>query len=263
MVSQRVGVCLSVAVLLLSAALAGATVLTMDGEVSNSPNASPPPAGGNAYGPLGNGSTIVSEYGDYVSGPTQTNVPTADFGAPPYWYNFNYGNNGEGYTPNVSVDKMVVTNVTTTATRSWTAAGDLLKVAYPAAGYDQGGKWYWTFTADPGYATTLISTDFVKFNSFTQTATVNVYKGNTPLSLGPLLYTSGPLAVNNVAQTISPGVTSSALTLEFVLPSGEEMFDWAADNIVFSQTAVPEPASAAMILAGVAGLLLTRKRRNS
>ncbi|MGD9632504.1 MAG: PEP-CTERM sorting domain-containing protein [Pirellulales bacterium] len=260
---QRVGVCLSIVLLLASAAATQATVLTMDGEVSNSPNASPPPAGGNAYGPLGNGSTIVSEYGDFVAGPTQTNVPTVDFGAPPYWYNFNYGNNGEGYTPNVNVGKMVIYGaVTNTATRSWTAAGNLSKVAYPSAGNTEGGKWYWTFTADPGYLTKLISTDFVKFNTNTQTTSVNVYSGNNPMSLGSLLYTSGPIAVNNVAQTISPGVTGSALTLEFVIPSGDSLFNWAADNIVFSQSVVPEPMSLVTMLSGVAGVLMVRRRRS-
>jgi hypothetical protein len=244
-----------VIVIFWGAIAAHATVLTMDGDVSASANASPPPAGMNSYGPLGNGSTIVSEYGDFVSGPTQSNVPTVDFGSPPYWYNFRYGNNGEGYTPNVNVGKMVVFQgasgpITNTATRSWTTAGNLSKVAYPAASNTAGGFWYWTFTADPGYLVKLISTDYDKFNSTTQTSTVNVYSGDNPLSLGPLLYTSGPLSVNNVAQTIAPNVTANKLTLEFVIPAGDNMYNWAADNIVISQRAVPEPASILLALVG-------------
>src|SRR5262245_44039382 len=84
-----------------------ATVLTMVGDVSNASTASPPPAGGTAYVALGNGSTIVTQYGDRVAGPTQSDVSTADFPGLTYWYNFSYGNNGEGYTPNVVVDKQV------------------------------------------------------------------------------------------------------------------------------------------------------------
>jgi hypothetical protein len=245
-----------------------ATVLTMQGEVSASANASAPPAGGNTYGPLGNGSTIVTEYGDRVSGPTQTDVPTADFGAPPYWYNFTYGNNGEGYTPNVVVDKkvhFVSNNVlnTSTATRSWTAAGDRALIAYPATDSRAvGGKWFWTFTADPGYLVKLHSLDFVRFASAPLDSTVNVYAGNDPQMLGALLYTSGTLSVTNVAQTISPNKVEPSLTLEFVLPIGEPLFNWAADNIVISQQLVPEPASASLAGAGlIAALHGVRRRR--
>lgn len=254
---------------LFAASATQATVLTMQGDVSANANAAPPPAGGNTYGPLGNGSTIVSEYGDFVSGPTQTNVPTADFGSPPYWYNFTYGNNGEGFTPNVAVAKrLIYAAVTNTATRSWTAAGNRQLVAYPgAAGNNTGGNWYWTLTADPGYLVTLLSTDLVKFNSFTQNSTVNVYAGNTvtlPVPIPPVgvpLYTSGPTAVNNVAVTFSPNVTAPSLTLEFVLPAGDELFDWAADNIVFSQRLIPEPATGILAAAGLLGVAMTRRRR--
>ncbi|MGD9633613.1 MAG: LamG-like jellyroll fold domain-containing protein [Pirellulales bacterium] len=219
---------------------AQATVLTFEGDVSNFNAPSPPPAGGNIYGPLGNGSTIVQEYGDYVSGPTQTNVPTANFGDPPYWYNFNYGNNGEGYTPNVKVANQVIFGaITNTATRSWLSAGNASKVSYPAASTTGGGKWYWTFTADAGHSVTLISTDLVRFNTLTLPATVNVYSGNDPMALGSLLYTSGSVNVSNVAQTISPYVTANSLTLEFVLSDGDALYNFAADNIVFAQPGPP------------------------
>lgn len=241
--------------------IATATVLTMDGEVSNTNNAAPPPAGGNAYGPLGNGSTIVSEYGDYVSGATQTNVSTVDFGAPPYWYNFSYGNNGEGYTPNVKVAKLIVTSNNTTATRSWTSAGNLSKVAYPATSTTAGGKWYWTFTADPGYLVNLISTDVVLFTSGPLATTLNVYSGDDPLSLGGLLYSSGSVNATNVGQTVPLSGTGSALTLEFNLPAGASLSgNWAADNIVFSQRAVPEPATAVLSIVALGAIARRRTR---
>lgn len=250
---------------------ARATVLTMEGEVSAAPNASPPPAGGNTYGPLGNGSTIVTEYGDRVSGPTQSNVPTVDFGSPPSWYNFSYGNNGEGYTPNVLVDKKIIflsagVPNTTTATQSWASAGNRSQIAYPATGTLEGGKWYWTFTADPGYFVKLHSLDIVRFASAALPATVNVYGSNDLMNLGPALYTSGTLSVTNVAQTVSPNImntaiTSTALTLEFVLPPGESLFNWATDNIVFSQL-VPEPATASLAGMGlIAAMQMAPRRR--
>src|SRR6185436_12220674 len=111
--------------------------------------------------------------------------------------------------------------------------------------------WYWTFTADPGYLVKLNSLDIVRFASPALNATVNVYSGNDPMSLGSSLYTSGTLSVTNVAQTVSPNITGSALTLEFVLPAGESLFNWAADNIVISQSLVPEPATASLACMGL------------
>jgi hypothetical protein len=244
---------------------AGATVLTMDGDVSNTSNASPPPAGGNSYVPLGNGSTIVSEYGDFVSGPTQSDVPTNDFGSPPYWYNFRYGNNGEGYTPNINVGKQIIyPSSSTTATRSWSAGGALSKVAYPAAGTTGGGSWYWTFTADAGYNAKLISLDLSSFTSGVPNVTVNVYSGNNPSSLGPLLYTAGSVAVSNLAVTsVSLNNTSAnKLTFEIVIPSGPSMSNsYVLDNIVFAQSAVPEPATLGLFAVAICGLFGARGHR--
>lgn len=260
---------------LVAASAAQATVLTMEGDVSASANVAPPPAGGNTYGPLGGGSTIVSEYGDFVSGPTQTNVPTADFGAPPFWYNFTYGNNGEGYTPNVSVAKRLIyptadptmPNINT-ATRSWPSANGRQFVSYPAAGTTNGGSWYWTFTADPGYLVTLLSTDLTKFTSAALTATVNVYAGSTvtlpvPIApVGPALYTSGPTVVSTLPVTFTPNVTAPSLTLEFVLPAGASLSgNWAADNLVFSQKLIPEPATLGLAATGLLALAVARRRR--
>jgi hypothetical protein len=252
-------------VLLLAAPVARATVLTMDGDVSNTSNASPPPAGGNAYVPLGNGSTIVSEYGDFVSGPTQSDVPTVDFGSPPYWYNFRYGNNGEGYTPNINVGKQIIYPgtsgpITNTATRSWSASGSgaLLKIAYPAASTTGGGKWYWTFTADPGYNAKLISFDMGLFISSAPNVDVNVYSGNNPSSLGPLLYSAGSVTVSAAAggTTIPLNNTiANQLTLEVTLPAGPSMSNsYVIDNIVFAQTQVPEPTNLVLLALSAACL---------
>jgi PEP-CTERM motif len=253
------------------AVTASATVLTMDGDVSSTNNAAPPPAGGNSYVLLGNGSTIVSEYGDYVSGPTQSDVPTVDFGSPPYWYNFRYGNNGEGYTPNINVGKQIIYQggsgpITSTATRSWSAAGGgtLLKIAYPAASTTVGGKWYWTFTADPGYQAKLISFDMGLFVSSAPNVDVNIYSGNNPSSLGPLLYSAGSVAVPFTGTTIPLNNTmGNQLTLEVTLPPGPSMSNsYIIDNIVFAQ--VPEPASLALVaMSSVLGLAASSRRRRS
>ncbi len=183
-------------------------------------------------------------------------------GAPPYWYNFTYGNNGEGYTPNIAVAKMIVTTTNTTATRSWTSAGNLQQVAYPAASTTAGGKWYWTFTADPGYQAKLISSDVVLFTTGPLSTTLNVYAGNDPLSLGALLYSSGAVNATNVGQTVLlNNTTANKLTLEFVLPAGGSLSgNWAVDNIVFAQ--VPEPSTVLIVVpALIAGAAWLRARR--
>jgi hypothetical protein len=222
---------------------ANATVLTFDADISNTADANPPPADGTVYGPWGNGSTVVQEYGDRVASASQLNVPTAQFGNPPYWYNFYYGNNGEGYTPNVLVANQVVIGATNnTATRSWVSAGNLSTVAYPASQQTGPVKWYWMFTADSGYSVTLDSLDLVRFTGTpVLPATVSVYSGNDPANLGTQLFTTGQLSVSDVAQTISPEVTAQSLTLEFSFPGGanDPVYNYAADNIVFHQPGPP------------------------
>jgi hypothetical protein len=204
------------------------------------------------YSPAGNGFTIVDEYGQRVNGLVQNDVASDDFGGTD-WYNFHYGNNGEGFTPNVVIGTPDVD------WRHWDPAGNLNHIAYPSLGGDGPVNLYWTFTADPGYRVRLHSTDLVRFNSTALDAVVNVYSGDDPNNLGPQLYSSGAVSVADVGVTVSPNVAAGALTLEFALPTGGgPIFNWAVDNIVFSQ--VPEPSGAVVFVACLAMLSCGKRR---
>jgi len=205
------------------------------------------------YSPASGGYTIVDEYGQRVNGLVQNDVPSNDFGGTD-WYNFHYGNNGEGFTPNV------VIATPGNSYHYYPAYGNVINVAYPNNGVGPDGL-YWAFTADPGYEVRLHSADLVRFNTTAFDAVANVYSGNDVNSLGPLLYSSGAVSVANTGVTFAPNVAAGSLTLQFALPDGAgPNFNWAVDNIVFSQRLVPEPSSIAMLASGLAVVAWGRRR---
>jgi PEP-CTERM motif len=109
----------------------------------------------------------------------------------------------------------------------------------------------------PGQAVTLTSFDLGAYFNASRATTVNVYAiGSTTalFSFSGLVGTS-----NGPATTFNPNITvAGGLWLEFK----DSAYNVAIDNINYSVTAapVPEPASVVMMLAGVGGLLVARRR---
>ena len=206
----------------------------------------PPPS--SEYTHFTSSYSIVPEYGDRVSALDQLEVPTAVFGNPPYWYKFHYGNNGEGFTPNVVVNYVhdLDPGANPIAFRRWIPDyGGLDRIAYPNASYSAPGEFYMTFKGDAGVNVTLSSLQFDRYKlTGSGNLTVRVLSGIDTANLGTQLYSSGSVTVNQgTPLTISPNVTGSELTLALSFETGGTMFSWGFDNVVFSQSAGVQPTS--------------------
>jgi hypothetical protein len=106
-----------------------------------------------------------------------------------------------------------------------------------------------------GQAVTLSSFQLGAYANSTRSTTVNIYAIG---SSAPLYSFSGDVGNGAVSATsFAPNITvTGGLWLEFK----NSAFNVGIDNIQYSVSAVPEPASVLMMLAGVAGLLAARRR---
>jgi hypothetical protein len=107
----------------------------------------------------------------------------------------------------------------------------------------------------PGQAVTLSSFDLGGYAFATRSTKVNIYAigGSTPL-----FSFTGDVGNGSVSATsFSPNITvAGGLWIEWA----DSAFNVGIDNIQYSVSAVPEPASVLLMLAGVAGLLAARRR---
>jgi hypothetical protein len=118
-----------------------------------------------------------------------------------------------------------------------------------------------TLTADPGYQITLESFDLGGY-----LATGNNYGVNISVvdSINGLLYSQtnlsiqGGPSVSSPHDTFLPNVAGQSLTL--AIYTGNARGNLALDNVRFSQSVVPEPASASLLALGLVGLAARRKR---
>jgi PEP-CTERM motif len=111
---------------------------------------------------------------------------------------------------------------------------------------------------DPTAAVTLQSFDMGAYSNTTRNTTINVYAigGGTPL------YTfAGAVGNSNISATnFTPNISVvGGLWLEWA----DSAYNVGIDNIRYTISAVPEPTSALLMLAGVAGLLMARRRSAS
>jgi hypothetical protein len=112
-----------------------------------------------------------------------------------------------------------------------------------------------TLTPAAGYAVTLNSFFLGSYSDSTRNSSYTIDN----LSTGNLDISSGPVVVAANGLSVTPNLTSSS---GIVISFGPDAYNVGINHINFTVTAVPEPESYAMLLAGL-GLvsLVARNRR--
>jgi hypothetical protein len=186
---------------------------------------------------------------DGTSGPVDQNygdrVTSTTMGA------FSYGEHGEGFTPNITVQY----DPNGGAAYTWPSGyGDLIRTLYESVST---ARLQVKLSADPGYRVRLLQWDMATFDTFFHPngVTINgvaVYDAN-----GATLFSQSNVFVPATGHirfdTFSTQLIDTALTLEIDarnVTGGFGNQDVGVDNIVFSQ--VPEPASAVLAVFGAA-----------
>jgi hypothetical protein len=197
---------------------------------------------------------------DGTSGPVDQNygdrVTSTTMGA------FSYGEHGEGFTPNVTVQ--YDPNGGTAYT--WPSGyGDLIRTLYES---DSTARLQLKFSGDPGTSVRLLRWDMATYDTFFHPngVTVNgvaVYGAN-----GATLFSQSNVFVPSTGHirfdTFLTSLIDTALTLEIDarnVTGGFGNEDVGVDNVVFGQ--VPEPASAVLVIAGAGTLSTIVRRRKS
>ncbi|MCP9447025.1 MAG: hypothetical protein NNA22_05585 [Nitrospira sp.] len=224
-------------------ALAGATILLFDQERDAATEST--------VGPTSSGGKLPADYGDHVTGAVMA-VPGGFF---------TYGEGGEGFTPDVSVD---IFSAAATATdprvNLWQIGyGDLVNVIFADGPGTAGAPLLSArFTAEPGYAVDLYGFDLAGFGVDYVIAGVSVFAGATTLFSETDVLVQGDLS--------GPRHTTFAFTTPLSAPELLLQVDLSnlasgiqdnvgVDSIRFGQTPphpVPLPPTTLFLLTGLA-----------
>jgi hypothetical protein len=209
-------------------------------------------------GPTSSGGTVPADYGDHVTSAVMS-VPGGFF---------TYGEAGEGFTPDVSLDIFsAAATETNPRVKLWqNGYGDLVNVIFAEGPGTAGAPMLSVrFTAATGYNVDLYGFDLAGFGSDYTIAGVSVFAGATTLfSEADVLVhgdASGPL---RTAFAFMEPFSAPELLLQVDLsnlPSGSQD-NVALDNLRFGQNppGVPEPATHLLAIVGVAALFVRRAR---
>lgn len=162
--------------------------------------------------------------------------------------------NGLGNTPNVEV------SYTGGSPDLWTTGyGDLENVLYDEN--DGSTGFGIVFTADPGYQVGIFEFDMASFLQDPTIPGVSILDSNNNV-----LWSSGSPVISGTTRTAfsTGGVFSNSLTLAVDLTGlGGSSDNIGIDNIQFGQRAIPEPSAMSLLLLGVAGSMLRRRRQRA
>lgn len=202
-----------------------------------------------------NGTTILATYGD--------NVSDFDPAAPSGAFYFRYGSGG-GTTPNITlgyrwITKADHTNSGTPEFQMWDPGyGDLSHVVYRFNGAPATWAGIMLFTPAAGYQVTLESFDIAGFGSSQTEYDYAVFKdfGTEGEST---LWSDTSTAPGAGHLTLSPSITVQAgHTLALYFNADGNL---GIDNVRFSESLIPEPASLALLIAATGVFTLRRERR--
>lgn len=166
---------------------------------------------------------------------------------------YQYGNFGEGFTPNVAA------TYDNPANTYGPGYGALVNVAYAP-----GGIFRLTLAGDTGFNVSLFSFDLAGLDASYQINSVSVFSGATTLFSQSNVTVNGSSNGTGVTSFNFGPLTAHTLTLQFDATNQGVVAQQniGIDNIRFSQVAVPEPSVTALALssAGVTYLLHRRRR---
>ncbi len=240
--------CFAAIALTLSPALGLATVLTFD-ETRNST--------GQLVVPVAAGSEVAFDYGDNVTG-SPMKVPGGQY---------TYGNEGEGFTPNVDVDFFTDSG---SSVNIWTVQyGDLDNVILahvPLSGVDSPQLLNISLTADSGYQVQLWHFDMAGWPMSDYTINSVSVLGNSGslFAQSQVLIEGDANGPGHTAFDFASPLTAQQLTIqvEFSNMAGSIRDNIGIDNIRFGQAppaVVPLPASMMLFSSGLLALLLFAK----
>lgn len=231
----------------LAANAAQATVLQFDQTRS--------PATGTTVEPVSAGADLPQDYGDRVGGSPQT-VSGGQY---------TYGNEGEGYTPNVEVAYALGISTASGEVQMWTTGyGGLTNVVFGTPGSQQINI---EFSADPGYVVLLHGFDLAGYPGTDYTINgVSVFEGSNILfSQSNVLVSGDGFGQPFTHFEFSTPLSGSSLTLQidYANISSSQQDNIGLDNLRFSQfpSPVPEPAGWAYLLAGIGMVAWAVRRR--
>ncbi len=184
--------------------------------------------------------------GQFAQATTLTFDPATSAGGP---VTPGYGSN-TGDTPDVSV---AYTNV------DWYADQNVPGVTFPGNGESSNAThdWTYTFTAAPTFKVTLLS--FTAADNDSNPPVVDYSVSGALGTVGGTFTPASP-GFSNPSLISVTGATGSTLVLTFHDESTPTNGGIGIDNIVISESSVPEPASAC-VLALLGTRLLVRRRR--
>ncbi|MCC7193063.1 MAG: PEP-CTERM sorting domain-containing protein [Phycisphaeraceae bacterium] len=200
-----------------------------------------------------NPSYPTTYYGDHASSAAVTVNPPD--GSSTTWYN--YGNAGEGYTPNIGVSYSADTSIFDTYD----------DIYWPRVAFlNSYGHYYITFTPDSGYTVQVNSFVLRSWGGSPPTLTAdwtlwNNTAGGTVLASsktdgqGQLGGTAQSFSFNKVSPPFSiatnAGYGAGTLVLDIHFTGGGAG-NLSLDDVNFQQTAIPEPASLVLLALGTA-----------
>ena len=189
--------------------------------------------------------------------------------------NFEYGEQGEGFTPNITVQHLPAIRRQSNFGGCFGGSGTHKRCPGNVANPDPGGvqipflhlgtsdgPTYWAdFTADPGFNVVMHDVYVMGDLNTSQSNAANVLlkdaSGNT------LLDASGQDIGSNSPTLVDLGGTAAPFVrLEITFdPQGYGFGDFASDNIRFSQAVIPEPSTLILTGLGTAMLLIISRRK--
>lgn len=211
-------------------------------------------------GPIESGGTLPADYGDHVTGAVMA-VPGGFF---------TYGEDGEGFTPDVTLDIFsAAATAGSAAVNLWADGyGDLQNVIFADGPGTAGAPMLSVrFTAAPGYVVDLHGFHLAGFGEDYVIAGVSVMAGAATLfSAANVLVEGDSSGAGHTAFAFDTPLSAQDLLLQVNvsnLPAGRQD-NIALDSIRFGQTppaAVPEPAVVLMLLGGLVAIGAARRTR--